>query len=63
MICCVFELKNRNFVEERQDVDSDGEIERLLIPRTQALPLYTMDQFNRKVLQADSSCQRFSLGE
>lgn len=61
MICCVFELKNRNFVEERQEVDSDGEMERLLIPRTQALPLYTMDQFNRKVLQTNLSCRLFSL--
>lgn len=59
MVCCVFELKNSNFVEERQGVDSDGEMERLLIPRTQALPLYTMDQFNRKVLEADISARDF----
>ena len=50
MECCVYEFKNKGFVAQgRQVDDGDGESEHGLMPRTQALPLYTMDEFNYKV--------------
>lgn len=54
MICCVYELANKKFVAEGREVDGDNaEAEHHpLMPRTRALPLYTMDEFNHKVLAA-----------
>lgn len=53
MVCCVYELKNETFVAEGRQVGvKEGEGykgEDHLMPRTQVLPLYTMDEFNRKV--------------
>ena len=50
MVCCVYEFKNKGFVAQgRQVDDGDEEEEHRLMPRTQALPLYTMDEFNHKV--------------
>ncbi|CAM9989666.1 unnamed protein product, partial [Ascophyllum nodosum] len=55
MECCVYEFKNKGFVAQgRQVDDGDGESEHGLMPRTQALPLYTMDEFNYKVLNGMS---------
>lgn len=54
MICCVYELTNEKFVAEGREVDCDNaEAEHHpLMPRTRALPLYTMEEFNLKVLVA-----------
>ena len=50
MVCSVYEFKNKGFVAQGRHVDDgDGEAEHRLMPRTQALPLYTMDEFNYKV--------------
>ncbi|CAN0446560.1 unnamed protein product, partial [Ascophyllum nodosum] len=55
MVCCVYEFKNKGFVAQgRQVDDGDGEAEHRLMPRTQALPLYTIDEFNYKVLNGMS---------
>lgn len=53
MVCCFYEMKNKGFVATGRKVDDENdeenEAEHRLMPRTQALPLYTMDEFNLKV--------------
>lgn len=48
MLFCMYEIKNKNFVGDKANIDEDEEEVRLM-PRSEALPIYTMAEFNDKV--------------
>lgn len=48
MVCCMYEVKNKNYVAQGRAVDDEGKEARLM-PRTQVLPIYTLEEFNYKV--------------